>query len=123
MGFYKDDFVYFSASKVRKALSSNLAKPGDLVFTQRGTLGQVALIPNNILKAEKLRVDHWRDKEATRDAVRLVIRDFLWSESTGLPVNHYTEDDVKARAEDVYRHVYRAYPTLPSPFYEKSASV
>jgi len=71
------------------------------------------------LKAEKLRVDRWRDKEATRDSVRLTIYDFLWSDSTGLPVDHYTEDDVQARAEDVYRHVYRTYPTLPSPFYEK----
>ncbi len=41
------DFVFVSDSKVKKDLSSNLAKPGDLVFTQRGTLGQVALIPEN----------------------------------------------------------------------------
>ncbi|GLI46885.1 restriction endonuclease subunit S [Methanoculleus bourgensis] len=41
------DFVFVSNSKVKKDLSSNLAKPGDLVFTQRGTLGQVALIPEN----------------------------------------------------------------------------
>jgi len=40
-----DDFVFVSDSKVRKDLSSNLAKPCDMVFTQRGTLGQVALIP------------------------------------------------------------------------------
>lgn len=40
------EFVYVSDSKVRKDLSSNLAKPGDLVFTQRGTLGQVAIIPD-----------------------------------------------------------------------------
>jgi len=39
------------------------------------------------LKAEKLRVDHWRDKESTRDAVRIAIRDFLWSDETGLPVD------------------------------------
>ena len=69
------------------------------------------------LKAEKLRIDHWRDKEATRDAVRVTIHDFLWSDDTGLPVDTYTEDDVNERAEDVFRHVYRAYPTLPSPYY------
>jgi type I restriction enzyme S subunit len=40
------DFVFVSDSKVREDLSSNLAKPGDLIFTQRGTLGQVALIPD-----------------------------------------------------------------------------
>jgi type I restriction enzyme, S subunit len=41
------DFVFVSDSKVRKDLSSNLAKPRDLIFTQRGTLGQVALVPED----------------------------------------------------------------------------
>ncbi len=47
-GRYLDmnDFVYVTDSKVREDLSSNLAKPLDLVFTQRGTLGQVAIIPD-----------------------------------------------------------------------------
>jgi type I restriction enzyme, S subunit len=40
-------FVYVSDSKVREDLSSNLARPLDLVFTQRGTLGQVAIIPDD----------------------------------------------------------------------------
>ena len=70
------------------------------------------------LKAEKLRVDQWREKEATRDAVRITIRDFLWSDDTGLPVDHYTENEVQERAEEVFRHVYRAYPRIPSPYYE-----
>jgi type I restriction enzyme R subunit len=74
------------------------------------------------LKAEKLRIDHWRDKEATRDAVRVTIHDYLWTDKTGLPVDVYTEDDVNERAEDVFRHVYRAYPTLPSPFYASSTA-
>jgi type I restriction enzyme R subunit len=69
------------------------------------------------LKAEKLRIDHWQDKEATRDAVRLVIRDFLWNEATGLPVDQYTEDDVQTRADEVYLHVFRVYPAVPSPYY------
>ena len=73
------------------------------------------------LKTEKLRIDHWRDKETTRDAVRVTIRDYLWSDETGLPVDVYTEDDVKEKAEEVFRHVYRAYPTLPSPFYSPPA--
>ena len=73
------------------------------------------------LKAEKLKIDHWRDKESTRDAVRLSIRDYLWSDATGLPVDSYTEEEVHVRAEDVFRHIYRAYPTLPSPFYEVAA--
>ncbi len=72
------------------------------------------------LKAEKLHIDHWCDKESTRDAVRITIRDYLWSDDTGLPIDAYTEDDVNEKAEGVFRHVYRAYRELPSPFYASS---
>ncbi|NCC62984.1 MAG: restriction endonuclease subunit S, partial [Verrucomicrobiae bacterium] len=41
------DFVFVSEAKVRDDLSSNLATVGDLIFTQRGTLGQVAIIPQD----------------------------------------------------------------------------
>ena len=30
--------------------------------------------------------------------------------------------EVTARAEDVFRHVFRAYPRLPSPYYEDAAA-
>ncbi len=69
------------------------------------------------LKTEKLQVDHWRDKESTRDAVRVTIRDYLWDENTGLPVEAFAEDDVELKAEEVFRHIYRAYPTVPSPYF------
>ncbi|MDF7806066.1 restriction endonuclease subunit S [Pontiellaceae bacterium B12219] len=39
-------FVYVSEEKA-DSLSANCAKPGDLIFTQRGTIGQVALVPEN----------------------------------------------------------------------------
>jgi len=69
------------------------------------------------LKQEKLRIDHWRDKESTRDAVHTAIRDFLWSDKTGLPVDSYVEEEVKAKTEEVFLHVYSRYPTVPSPYY------
>ncbi len=43
--FVDDDFVYVTEEKA-DSLVQNLAYPGDLVFTQRGTLGQVAEIPS-----------------------------------------------------------------------------
>ena len=39
------DFVFVSETKMRRDLLGNLARANDLVFTQRGTLGQVAMIP------------------------------------------------------------------------------
>lgn len=69
------------------------------------------------LKSRIQEIDHWRDREATRDAVRLAIRDFLWDEATGLPVDSFAEADVEIKAEEVFRHIYRAYPAVPSPYF------
>lgn len=40
------EFAFVTPAKA-DSLAANCAKPGDLVFTQRGTLGQVALVPSN----------------------------------------------------------------------------
>ncbi len=95
----------------------DLLKKPELSRKEIEQIKAVAMQLLQTLKTEKLRIDHWTDKEATRDSVRQTIHDFLYDDSTGLPVDKYTEDDVQARAEDVYRHIFRAYPTLPSPFY------
>lgn len=44
--FSTNGFVYVTDEKANE-LSANLARPGDLVFTQRGTLGQVGIVPRN----------------------------------------------------------------------------
>jgi len=98
----------------------DLLKKPDLSAQEIKRIKAVAVDLLQMLKGEKLRIDHWQDKEATRDAVRVAIGDFLWSDSTGLPVDRYTDDDVQARIEEVYRHVFRVYPTLPSPYYAQA---
>jgi len=45
--FSCDNFVYVSPAKADR-LHLNCAKPGDLVFTQRGTLGQVGVLPQGM---------------------------------------------------------------------------
>ncbi len=95
----------------------DLLRKSDLKASEIKHIKAVAVHLLERLKEEKLKVDHWRDKESTRDAVRIAIRDFLWNDQTGLPVDTYTESDVDARSEDVFRHVYRAYPRVPSPYY------
>ena len=96
----------------------DLLKKPDLKGADIKRIKKVAAELLETLKEEKLRIDQWRDKETTRDAVRVTIRDFLWNDKTGLPVDLYGEDDVAQKAEDVFRHVFWAYPTLPSPYYE-----
>jgi type I restriction enzyme S subunit len=41
------DYAFVSEEKVASDLARNTATPGDIVFTQRGTLGQVALVPDD----------------------------------------------------------------------------
>ena len=43
-------FVFVTPMKA-KSLEANLAHPGDIVFTQRGTLGQVSLVPDKPFSA------------------------------------------------------------------------
>jgi type I restriction enzyme S subunit len=43
--FDSSEFVYVTESKADE-LRRNLALPGDIVFTQRGTLGQVGIVPS-----------------------------------------------------------------------------
>lgn len=95
----------------------DLLKKPELNASEIKRIKLVAMQLLEQLKAEKLQVDHWRDKESTRDAVRIVIRDYLWDDAMGLPLVAFGEKDVAEKTEDVFRHIYRVYPTLPSPYY------
>ncbi|MBU2766833.1 type I restriction endonuclease subunit R [Acidithiobacillus ferrivorans] len=95
----------------------DLLKKPELSVVEIKQIKAVAVQLLQKLKAEKLRVDHWRDKEATRDSVRVVIRDYLWDEEIGLPLDSFAEEDVEMKADDMFRHIYRAYPTVPSPYF------
>ena len=44
------EFVFVTPMKA-KSLEANLAYPGDIIFTQRGTLGQVSLVPDQPFSA------------------------------------------------------------------------
>ena len=93
-----------------------LRKP-DLSKKETDRIKKVAVELLETLKAERLKIANWRDKEATRDAVKQQIYDFLYDEKTGLPVDDYNDDEIRNLTENVFWHVYRAYPTVPSPIY------
>lgn len=95
----------------------DLLKKSELSKDEMNNIKKVATELLQTLKTEKLKIDHWREKEATRDAVRTAIHDFLWSEDTGLPLESFSEEDVKTKAEVIFQHVFRVYPNLPSPVY------
>ena len=40
---------------------------------------------------------------------------------TGLPET-YTDEEIKAKSEDVFQHVFYAYPVVPSPIYADAST-
>ncbi len=98
------------------AIYDLLAKP-DLTPHEIKKIKKVAKELLEKLKDKLKDLYKWQDKEPTRDEVKVLIRNFLWDEKTGLPVDFYTQDDVERKSEEVFYHVYRAYPTVPSPYY------
>jgi type I restriction enzyme S subunit len=50
-GFDETDLIFVSAEKATE-LRTSIARPGDIVVTQRGTLGQVGLIPSSAVFPE-----------------------------------------------------------------------
>jgi type I restriction enzyme R subunit len=71
------------------------------------------------LKSEKLRIDNWREKQATRDDVKVEIANFLWNERTGLPKS-YSEEEIGSKADVVYLHVFQQYPNEQPGIYAEA---
>lgn len=95
-----------------------LSKP-DMSPKEIARIKDVAIQLLDTLKAERLRVANWQQKESARDAVKQQIFDFLYDDKTGLPVDQYEDEDIKNITDRVFLHVYRAYPELPSPIYSQ----
>lgn len=93
-----------------------LSKP-NLKPREIAKIKQVATALLSTLKAERLKVANWQQKESSRDAVKQQIYDFLYDERTGLPIEQYEEDEISDITDRVFLHIYRAYPELPSPIY------
>ncbi len=90
------------------ALFDLLLKP-ELTPTERNRLKRVARELLTKLKAEKLLVDNWREKEATKAEVKTVIHDYLYSDATGLPAALYSHEDVEQKSELIFNHIYLQY--------------
>ena len=65
-------------------------------------------------------MDHWTDKQGTRDSVKQRIYDYLYDEKTGLPES-FRPEEIEDLSQKVFLHFIRAYPKVPSPVYDVSA--
>jgi type I restriction enzyme, R subunit len=101
------------------ALFDLLLKP-DLAKKDIDRIKKVAQELLARLKAELTRIENWRAREATRDAIRAEIKDFLWNDQIGLPLASFTEDEVIQKAEQVYLHIFRVYDGPDPAVYAKA---
>lgn len=85
---------------------------GELDTAKRNRVKNVAIALLDAVKAELMKLDHWREKRQTQAQVQQMIYDYLYDEKTGLPVDAFDDEEVKSLAEVVYLHVYEHYETL-----------
>lgn len=93
--FHDSDFVFVSDQKADE-LRANLAVPGDIVVTQRGTLGQIAMIPRTS-RFERFVISQSQMKVTTNPAKvdQYYLFNFLRSpEATGRLINHASSSGV-----------------------------
>jgi hypothetical protein len=61
-----------------------------------------------------LRLPCWRRKERTRDRVRQMIHDTLFSDGTGLP-SSYSNEEIGHKTETIFGFVYSKSEPQPEP--------
>ncbi|MEO5369290.1 MAG: DUF3387 domain-containing protein [Magnetococcus sp. DMHC-1] len=91
------------------ALFDLLTKDG-ISKKERERVKQVARELLTKVQAEVDRIHDWRERQASRDTVRMSIHDFLYADDTGLSVDIYAEEEVEAMTERVFRHVFQSMP-------------
>lgn len=97
-------------------------KKDDLDTRIRNRVKKVARELLDAVKAELAKLDHWKEKRQTQAQVKQLIYDCLYSEDTGLPVDAYSDEEVKELAEVVYLHVYQQYETADESVYAMAAN-
>lgn len=86
-----------------QALFDLLMKP-DLEKADIKRLKQVAVGLYGTLQAQIEAMQDFAAKQATRDQIRVTIRNYLWDENKGLPVS-YGEPEIEAKTDAVLAHL------------------
>ncbi len=81
----------------------DLLKKSELTPAEIKRIKTVAIELHAKLQAELARLRDWQKKEATRDRVKQMIFDFLYSDETGLPTA-YSEAEITVKSDVVFGH-------------------
>jgi type I restriction enzyme R subunit len=76
----------------------------DLEKTDIQRLKQVAVGLYEILRTQIEAMQDFAAKQATRDQIRVTIRNYLWDENRGLPVS-YEESEIETKNDAVLAHL------------------
>jgi len=94
---------------------------GDLKTRDRNRVKRVATELLDALKTELAKLDHWKEKRQTQAHVQQLIYDYLYDENTGLPVDVYTDEEVKELSNVIFFHVYQQYESVSENVYMMAA--
>jgi len=83
----------------------DLLRKDNLTKKEEDEVKKVAITTLEKLKAEKLKVERWRESTQVTAQVRTMILDNLYL----LPEESYPDDEVKTKTIDVYQHIYSNY--------------
>ena len=83
----------------------DLLKKDDLPPAEIKHIKTIAIDLHAKLEAELARIHDWQKKEATRDRVKRIISDFLYSDKTGLPTV-YSEAEITVKSEMIFAHFF-----------------
>jgi type I restriction enzyme R subunit len=78
---------------------------------------KVAKVTLDKLKAEKLKIERWRESRQITAQVKLLIYDNLLQ----LPLEKYTDEEVSLKTVSVYQHIFSNYYGGGQSVYRKSA--
>ncbi len=83
----------------------DLLKKDELSKKESDEVKKVAKDTLSKLKAEKLKVERWRESTQITSQVKTTIKDTL----VYLPQDNYTDDEVVSKSVEVYHHIYSNY--------------
>lgn len=124
-----NDFVKDLSEEEQRAVKENLGDQEVLAIFDLLTEGKelskkdvkevkkVAKKTLDVLKAEKLNIERWRESREVIAQIKIVIHDnLLW-----LPQESYSDEDVDTKAVDVYQHIFASYRGGNDSVYEMRA--
>lgn len=88
------------------------------------TRNQIKRISQNLVESVKRKLGElsaWREKETTRSQVKTFIHDYLYADTTGLPGDEYSDDEVENLSNVVYLHVFQQYKSPECNTYREAA--